>query len=160
MSPSSGKGMAMRPRILQLLLMVPLLTGMQLRAAEPQVTVYKTRTCGCCGKWVEHLKANGFAPNVVDVPSTAEYRQRYGVPEQLASCHTATVGGYTVEGHVPAADIHRLLQKKPKAKGLTVPGMPMGSPGMEGSRRDAYSVLLIGADGRTSVFKQYPGDAR
>src|SRR5918992_543484 len=110
--------------------------GLQLlQAAAPAVSVYKTRTCGCCAKWVDHLKANGFAPTVTDVPSTAEYRKKYGVPEQLLSCHTAVVGGYTVEGHVPAADIHRMLKQKPKAKGLAVPGMPLGSPGMEAHRK-------------------------
>jgi hypothetical protein len=129
-----------------------------LQAAAPAVAVYKTRTCGCCAKWVEHLKANGFAPTVTDVPSTAEYRSKYRVPDQLQSCHTAVVGGYTVEGHVPAADIHRLLKQKPKATGLAVPGMPMGSPGMEGARVDAYSVLLFNSDGRTTVFQKYPGN--
>jgi hypothetical protein len=128
------------------------------RAAGPQVEVYKTRTCGCCAKWVDHLRANGFTATVTDVPSTAEYRKKYGVPDQLLSCHTAVVGGYTVEGHVPAADIHRMLKMKPKAKGLAVPGMPLGSPGMEAARRDAYSVLLFKADGTTSVFQKYPGD--
>jgi hypothetical protein len=135
-----------------------LLAGLLLQAAAPQVDVYKTRTCGCCAKWVDHLKANGFAPRVMDVPSTAEYRKQYGVPEQLLSCHTAVVGGYSIEGHVPAADIHRLLKQKPKAKGLAVPGMPAGSPGMETGRRDAYSVLLFNTDGSTSVFQKYPGD--
>jgi hypothetical protein len=143
---------------LQAILVITLLAGFQLQAAAPQVNVYKTRTCGCCGKWVEHLKANGFAPQVTDVPSTAEYRRRHGVPDQLQSCHTATVGGYTIEGHVPAADIHRLLKQRPKGKGLAVPGMPMGSPGMEGARRDAYSVYLFNSDGSTSVFQKHPGD--
>ena len=129
-----------------------------MHAAGPAISVYKTRTCGCCAKWVDHLKANGFTPTVTDVPSTAEYRKKYGVPEQLLSCHTAVVEGYSVEGHVPAADIHRMLKTKPKAKGLAVPGMPLGSPGMEAARKDAYSVLLFKADGTTSVFQKYPGD--
>lgn len=130
------------------------------RAAEapPVVKVFKTRTCGCCAKWVEHLRANGFAPQVTEVPSTAEYRRQYGVPEGMQSCHTATVGGYTIEGHVPAADVARLLKSKPKAKGLAVPGMPMGSPGMEGARRDAYAVYLFQADGQVSVFQKYAGE--
>ena len=144
--------------ILRLLVAIPLLLCVQLQAAGPPVNVFKTPTCGCCGKWVDHLKANGFEPKVTDVQSTAEYRKQYGVPEQLLSCHTATVGGYTIEGHVPAADIHRLLKQRPKATGLAVPGMPMGSPGMEGARRDAYSVLLFKSDGSTSVFQKYPGD--
>lgn len=137
---------------------IPLLVSLHLRAAAPQVNVFKTSTCGCCSKWVEHLRTNGFAPAVKDVPSTAEYRRRYGVPDQLQSCHTATVGGYTIEGHVPAADIRRLLKNRPKAKGLAVPGMPLGSPGMEAPRRDAYSVLLFHSDGRASVYQKYPGD--
>jgi hypothetical protein len=140
------------------LAIIPLMVLPHLRAASPEVIVYKTRTCGCCAKWVDHLKANGFAPTVNDVPSTAEYRRKYGVPDQLQSCHTATVGGYTVEGHVPASDIQQLLKKRPKATGLAVPGMPLGSPGMEGPRSDTYSVLLFHSDGRTSVFRRVQGN--
>src|SRR5688572_14921678 len=135
-----------------------LLAGLVLQAAAPQVDVYKTRTCGCCAKWVDHLKANGFAPRVMDVPSTAEYRKQYGVPEKLLSCHTAVVGGYSIEGHVPAADIHRLLKEKPKGViGLAVPGMPMGSPGMEvpSGQTQPYKVLAFDRDGRTTVFASH-----
>lgn len=126
------------------------------QAAPPAMTVYKTRTCGCCGKWVEHMRSNGFAVTVADVESTAGFQQNYGVPDELRSCHTATVGGYAIEGHVPAADVQRLLKSRPKAKGLAVPGMPMGSPGMEGPRQDAYSVLLFGANNRVTRFQNYP----
>jgi hypothetical protein len=140
------------------LLPIALAALTNLYAADPEITIYKTRTCGCCGKWVEHLKANAFTTVVKEVPSTAEYRKQYGVPEQLASCHTAVVGDYAIEGHVPAGDIHRLLKTRPKAKGLAVPAMPMGSPGMEGPRQDMYSVLLFDADGKTSVFQKYPGN--
>ena len=150
--------MKIQPMLLKSVAAVALLAPLAAHAAGPQIEVYKTRTCGCCAKWVEHLKANGFTPTVTDVPSTAEYRKKYGVPDQLLSCHTAVVNGYTVEGHVPAADIHRMLKTKPKAKGLAVPGMPLGSPGMEAARKDAYSVLLFKADGTTSVFQKYPGD--
>jgi len=129
-----------------------------LSAAAPKVKVFKTRTCGCCAKWVEHLKANGFDVNVQEVPSTAEYRQKYGVPDKLQSCHTAMVAGYAIEGHVPAADIHRLLKAGSKATGLAVPGMPAGSPGMEGPRNDAYSVILFDADGKGTVYQKYPGN--
>src|SRR5438046_8745217 len=108
-----------------------LFVTMRLCAAAPEVQVFKTATCGCCKKWVEHLKSNGFAVNVTDVASTAEYRKKYGVPDALQSCHTAIVNGYSIEGHVPAADIQRLLKSGAKAKGLAVPGMPMGCPGME-----------------------------
>ena len=120
------------------------------------IQVFKTPTCGCCSVWVEHLKANGFTAKVTDVPSTAEYRRKFGVPEKLQSCHTAVVRGYAIEGHVPARDIHRLLKARSKAKGLAVPGMPIGSPGMEqGDRRDAYSVLLFDAAGKVSEFQRY-----
>jgi Predicted metal-binding protein len=129
---------------------------MQLQAAAPVVKVFKTRTCGCCSKWVEHLKANGFTPVVTEVPSTAEYRAKYGVPEQLQSCHTAIVEGHPLEGHVPAEDIHRLLKTGKKGTGLAVPGMPMGSPGMEqGERHDPYSVVLFDSEGRTSVYQKH-----
>ena len=126
-------------------------------AAPPQITVYKTSTCGCCAKWVDHMRANGFTAEVHDVPSTAPYRQKFGVPERLMSCHTAVVSGYAVEGHVPAADVQRLLKSKRKVKGIAVPGMPIGSPGMEqGSRQDAYAVLAFDEQGRISEFTKYP----
>jgi hypothetical protein len=142
-------------RLIRIAILGSTLLSLQLRAEVP-IEVYKTPTCGCCGKWVEHLKANGFNPNVIEVPSTAEYRKKFGVPDKLQSCHTAVVGGYTVEGHVPAADIHKLLKNPRKLKGIAVPGMPVGSPGMEqGSRRDAYSVLGFDAAGAVSEFKTY-----
>jgi hypothetical protein len=126
---------------------------------RPQVEVWKDPNCGCCGDWVEHMKANGFDVRVNDVGNAAT-RARLGVPTKLGSCHTAVVGGYAIEGHVPAADIHRLLKERPNALGLTVPGMPVGSPGMDGevygARRDPYDVLLIAKGGQsTRVFKSY-----
>ena len=135
--------------------------ALALRAAGPEITVYKLSTCGCCGQWVEHLKKNDFQVMVHEVPSVDEYKKQYGVPKELESCHTAVVGGYTIEGHVPAADILRLLKERPAAKGLAVPGMPLGSPGMESQRgdvRDAYDVLLFTADGKTSVYQHYEGN--
>jgi hypothetical protein len=147
-----------RRQLVGIALGFPLLVTNVLSGAGPKVDVVKTPTCGCCSKWVDHLKANGFTVTVRDVPSTAEYRRLNGVPDSLGSCHTATVSGYVIEGHVPAADIHRLLKEKPKATGLAVPGMPMGSPGMEGPRKDAYSTLLFHSNGRTSVFQRHPGD--
>ena len=135
-----------------------MMAAFNLQAAGPLISVVKTPTCGCCSKWVDHLRANGFTATVKDVQSTVEFRRKAGVPDQLQSCHTAIVEGYAIEGHVPAADIHRLLKLKPKAKGLAVPGMPLGSPGMEANRRDAYSVLLFQTDGRVGVFTKYPGD--
>jgi hypothetical protein len=129
-----------------------------LHAAGPEITVYKSATCGCCGKWVEHLKANGFQATVHEVANVDEYKRQHGVPEELTSCHTAVVEGYTIEGHVPATDILRLLKERPAAKGLAVPGMPLGSPGMEAPRKQAYDVLLFTESGKTSVFQHYDGD--
>jgi hypothetical protein len=128
----------------------------ELHAATPAITVFKDPTCGCCNLWVEHLRANGFQVTVQEVQNIGDYKRKYGVPDAARSCHTAIVSGYTIEGHVPAAEIHRLLKERPKAKGLAVPGMPLGSPGMEGARSDNYSVLLFDADGHTSVYREYP----
>ena len=137
--------------------MLALLLAAGVQAAAPEMTVFKTKTCGCCGKWVEHVRANGFKVTVKEVPSTAAYRRQYGVPDRLQSCHTAIVNGYTIEGHVPAAEINRLLRERSKSRGLAVPGMPMGSPGMEGARRDAYSVMRFEHDGAESIYHRYPG---
>jgi hypothetical protein len=122
----------------------------------PPVRVYKSPTCGCCGAWVDHMKAAGFPLQVVEVEDTAEARRRHGLPARFGSCHTAVVAGYVVEGHVPAADVKRLLALKPDAVGLAVPGMPIGSPGMEqGGRKDPYDVLLIDRQGRDRVFSRH-----
>ena len=121
--------------------------------AEPaSVKVYKSPTCGCCTKWVDHLRENGFIVETVDVPDVAPIKARNGVPSRLAACHTALVDGYFVEGHVPASDVHRLLDERPPIAGLSVPGMPIGSPGMEGPNPEVYQVLAVRADGGTSVF--------
>lgn len=125
------------------------------QAALPAITVYKNASCGCCTQWVEHLQKNGFVVQSQDVPDTAVYRRRFGVPSALGSCHTASIAGYALEGHVPAKDIKRLLAEKPSAAGLAVPDMPMGAPGMEGMRVDAYDVLLFTRDGRHSVYQHY-----
>lgn len=124
-------------------------------ASQPVIEVYKTEYCGCCKEWIKHLEANGFKVQAHNVADTASYREKFGIPAQYGSCHTGRVGGYAVEGHVPAAEIKRLLAEKPKAAGLAVPGMPMGSPGMEGPRKDAYDVLLVKDGGKTSVYKRY-----
>ena len=130
-------------------------------AAKPQrltLQVWKDPNCGCCKDWISHLEKNGFAATVTDQGNNA-VRAQLGMPQQFASCHTAVIEGYVIEGHVPAADIQRLLKDKPKALGLAVPGMPIGSPGMDGpdygSRRDAYQVLLIQKDGSSKVFSAY-----
>lgn len=123
----------------------------------PLVEVFKSPTCGCCGAWVDHLKAAGFPVKVVEVDDTTATRKRYGLPDKFGSCHTGIVSGYVVEGHVPAAEVKRLLAAKPAAIGLTVPGMPVGSPGMEyGDRRDPYDVFLVDKGGRETVFAHYP----
>lgn len=127
-------------------------------AAAPVIDVYKTTSCGCCKAWVEHLKQNGFTVRAHDVDVPAVMRAKFGIPEQYGSCHTGVVNGYAVEGHVPADAIKRLLKEKPKASGLAVPGMPMGSPGMEGDTKEAYNVMLISKKGKASVYQHYKGD--
>ena len=122
----------------------------------PPVQVFKNPSCGCCGAWVEHMKAAGFSVNVTEVDDTSVARRKYGLPDRFGSCHTAVVGGYVVEGHLPANDVKKLLAMKPVAVGLAVPEMPVGSPGMEmGARRDPYQVLLVAKDGRERVFSNY-----
>jgi hypothetical protein len=118
------------------------------------VTVYKSPTCGCCRKWVDHLRANGFAVTTRDMDDLSEVKATFGVPAALQSCHTATLGTYVVEGHVPADVIHTLLRERPKIAGLAVPGMPAGSPGMEmpGGAADHYDVVAFTRDGKTHVY--------
>ncbi len=128
-----------------------------LAPAPTPMTVYKDPNCGCCEKWVTHMAAAGFRPAVHDVRDMAAVKARLGVPAALHSCHTAEVGGYVVEGHVPAADVRRLLRERPRvagraARGLAVPGMPAGSPGMEGPPPERYEVLAFVAGGRTARF--------
>lgn len=124
--------------------------------ASPVIDVYKSPTCGCCNKWIDHLKANGFTVRGHDTDNVVQQKYRLGVPPGYGSCHTAEVNGYLVEGHVPAREIKRLLKEKPKARGLVVPAMPMGSPGMEqGSRKDHYDVLLVNNDGIPQTYARY-----
>jgi len=125
------------------------------QAALEPITVYKSPTCGCCSKWVRHLQDNGFEVDAVNRNDMNSVKSQAGIPRRLASCHTAIIGGYVVEGHVPAADIKRLLKERPGVTGLTVPGMPMGSPGMEGSRQDRYNVLTFTRAGDSRVFSRY-----
>jgi hypothetical protein len=125
------------------------------RASAPAIHVHKGPGCDCCNAWIEHLRASGFAVTADDRGNNAA-RAKAGIPAHLGSCHTGMIAGYAIEGHVPAADIKRLLAERPKAVGLAVPGMPVGSPGMEiGSRRDPYEVLLVRADGTTAVYAKY-----
>ncbi len=139
---------------------IALLPGMSRATtnAPTAVEVWKDPNCGCCQDWVDHMQANGFAVKVHDTGNNA-VRARLGLPQKLGSCHTALVGGYVVEGHVPASDVRTLLRQKPKALGLAVPGMPVGSPGMDGpaygNQRDPYDVLLVARDGSTRVFNSH-----
>ncbi|MBK8247581.1 MAG: DUF411 domain-containing protein [Gemmatimonadetes bacterium] len=127
--------------------------------AAPIMQVYKSATCGCCKSWVEKMKAAGFEVRVTDLDESAlqEVKAKRGVGENLQSCHTAVVNGYVVEGHVPAADIHRMLKEKPAIAGIAAPGMPRGSPGMEvpGGAKDPYQVLTFTRSGKTSVFARH-----
>ncbi|MCW9023117.1 MAG: DUF411 domain-containing protein [Gammaproteobacteria bacterium] len=118
------------------------------------VVVYKSPTCGCCKEWVKHIKENGFTVAIHNRNDMEPIKSKIGIPAHLKSCHTARVQGYVIEGHVPAELISRMLKEKPNFKGLSVPGMPMGSPGMEGPRKDDYEVLAFQQDGSTMVYAQ------
>ena len=129
-----------------------------LAAAEASIEVWKSATCKCCINWVKHLEANGFAVtvNAADPSMLDRIKRQLGIGEDIAACHTAKIGPYVVEGHVPAPDIKRLVAEQPDALGLAVPGMPVGSPGMEqGAETEAYDVLLIKKDGTTEVFASH-----
>lgn len=127
----------------------------------PMMTVHRHPSCGCCGGWVAHMRQAGFPVTVVNVQDVMAPKRRLGVPASQASCHTTEVGGYVVEGHVPAGDIKRLLRQRPAARGLVLPGMPLGSPGMEApdGSQQAYTVQLLGSDGSLSDFQHHPARA-
>jgi len=124
------------------------------RAAPPEVVVYKDAYCGCCGKWAEHLRQSGFAVTVHEVADMAEVKRRAGIPAAMESCHTAVVDGYLIEGHVPAADIDRLLAERPSVRGLAVPGMPASAPGMD-MPGEPYLVFAFYDDGDSAVFASH-----
>jgi hypothetical protein len=124
---------------------------------KPEIAVFKDPDCGCCSGWVDHLRQNAFPVRVTETAKLQPIKARLGVPSDLASCHTAEVGGYVIEGHVPASAIERLLRERPAAIGLAVPGMPIGSPGMEGENAKPYEVILF-AKGRREVFARYLRD--
>ncbi|MFP1681495.1 DUF411 domain-containing protein [Alloalcanivorax sp. C16-1] len=125
-------------------------------AAAGTLEMYKSPSCGCCTAWAEHMRDNGFEVKVHETQNLQSIKEKAGLKPGLGSCHTAFIDGYAIEGHVPAEDVKRLLEERPDAHGLTVPGMPVGSPGMEmGDRRDAYEVLLYGDDG-VRVFATHP----
>ena len=129
-------------------------------ADAPTMTVFKSPTCGCCAMWVEHIEAAGFTVETRDRDDMAAVKDSLGLPSDLSSCHTGVVDGYVVEGHVPAEHVARLLEERPQALGLTVPGMPIGSPGMEmGDRRDPYDILVVDRSGEAAVFASVAGSS-
>lgn len=142
------------PRILMVALAVAMLVPQIATRAQqpPSIEVYKTPTCGCCNKWVEHLRNNGFTVRTINLDRLADVKARHGVPSRVQSCHTGLIDGYVIEGHVPASDIHALLKKRPSVVGLAVPGMPIGSPGMEGANARPYDVVTFDKQGRSEVF--------
>jgi len=164
MSTSTAPSRSLRSRraFLSLLLLAPLpiavAASKTVTTRATKVELWKEKTCGCCGDWVKHLEANGFDITTHDT-GNAGMRARLGIPAQYGSCHTALIEGYAVEGHVPAADIRRLLRERPQAAGIAVAGMPIGSPGMDGpaynGRKDPYDVLLIARDGKASIWRAY-----
>lgn len=145
--------------LLSAILLTTSLTGQAEEAInDKEITVYRSPTCGCCGKWIEHVKQNHFVIKDIVSDDMQAIKKKYGVPDQLASCHTAIVDGYVIEGHVPAADIQKLLDTKPKVVGISAPGMPMGSPGMEmGGRADDFDVVSFDSAGNVQVFAEHKG---
>jgi len=126
------------------------------QSTAPTLTVYKSPTCGCCSKWIVHMRERGFVVKSLDVDDINTVKTTYGVPADAASCHTALVGGYVVEGHVPADTVKRLLREKPKVAGIAAPGMPVGSPGMEmpGGEAEHYNIVSFQKDGKTAVYEK------
>lgn len=133
-----------------------MVSTMALAEEKPTIVVYKSATCGCCTEWVKHLEDNGFIVKAKNVDNLNKYKEQANVPYGLGACHTGFIEGYAVEGHVPASDIKRMLTEKPNIRGLAVPGMPMGSPGMDyGNKKDAYQVIGYTKSGKTEVFTSY-----
>ncbi|MDR3212967.1 MAG: DUF411 domain-containing protein [Azoarcus sp.] len=146
----------MKRPALPALLLLAVLALSSCASDKPVVDVYKSASCGCCGGWEAHLRAAGFTVQSHAVDDVSAMRERLGMPEVHASCHTAKVGQYLIEGHVPAADVRRLLDESPDAIGLAAPGMPLGSPGMEFGTSQDYDVLLISRNGEARVFQHHP----
>ena len=144
-----------RREFLAVLVVAPAAISSASAAELPPMTVWKTPWCGCCGAWAQHMTDAGFNVEIREIEDLAQIKAKSGVPNALHSCHTAHVAGYTIEGHVPASDVKRLLSSKPEVAGLAVPGMPSGSPGMENGQRDAYDVLTFTRSGETTVFNSY-----
>jgi hypothetical protein len=147
--------MGIRNKVALLLAPLALVACIQ-SAAAATIEVVKSPYCGCCNHWIEYLRHEGFEVNVTEAEDVTPAARRLGVPDDLRSCHTASIDGYAIEGHVPAEDIRRLLAERPDAAGLAVPGMPIGSPGMEqGDRRDPYQTILFTRDGTRQVFARH-----
>jgi hypothetical protein len=146
-----------RPSRRTLLVLLTSLAGLPFvrtsAAADSTITVHKDSTCGCCTGWVRHLQQNGFTTKVIETSNLDPVKTRLGVPNELAACHTAEIDGYVIEGHVPALAVKRLLAEKPTATGLAVPGMPVGSPGMEGGEAELYDVVLFGPGTRRNYMR-------
>jgi hypothetical protein len=145
-----------REAVIQLGAAVGAAAGAGTGQTKPAIAVYKDPNCGCCAKWVEHMTANGFAAKVTDSSEMAAIKARYRVSDALASCHTSIAGGYVIEGHVPAADVKRLLAEKPtQVAGLSIPGMPASAPGMDQKPFVPYEVLAFDAAGKTTVYARH-----
>ncbi len=157
-NPAQSKLKSVRTLVASALLGLATLGGVSTAVAtdDDEVVMYKDPNCGCCGKWAEHMREHGFKVKEVATAEMGQVKGEAGVPQALGSCHTAKVGGYVVEGHVPAADVRRMLTEKPAIAGISAPGMPMGSPGMEGPYpADRYDVVSFDAQGRTAVFASH-----
>ena len=155
--PTQSKRQSLRTLVASALLGLATLGGVPTAVADDdEVVMYKDPNCGCCGKWAEHMREHGFKVKEVATTEMGQVKGEAGVPQALGSCHTAKVGGYVVEGHVPAADVRRMLTEKPAIAGISAPGMPMGSPGMEGPYpADRYDVVSFDAQGRTAVYASH-----
>ena len=155
--PAQSKLKSVRTLVASALLGLTTLGGISTAvAADDEVVMYKDPNCGCCGKWADHMREHGFKVKEVATTEMGQVKGEAGVPQALGSCHTAMVGGYVVEGHVPAADVRRMLTEKPAIAGISAPGMPMGSPGMEGPYpADRYDVVSFDAQGRTAVYASH-----
>ena len=155
--PAQSKLKSVRTLVASALLGLSTLGGISTAvAADDEVVMYKDPNCGCCGKWAEHMRTHGFKVKEVATTQMGQVKGEAGVPQALGSCHTAKVGGYVVEGHVPAADVRRMLTEKPAIRGLSAPGMPLGSPGMEGPYpAERYDVVSFDAQGRSAVFSKH-----
>lgn len=128
------------------------IAGATAQQKPPMVEVYKSPTCGCCSAWVDHLRDQGFEVRTIETDKVDELKATHRIPRQVQSCHTALVSGYVVEGHVPAADVARLLKERPAIAGIAVPGMPVGSPGMEVGPPEPYDILSVDSAGRTAIY--------